>query len=117
MKNIGVVSVVVILALCPMATAKDYYDQTRDGQKIGWMQLGMDSTRAKLKDPKSADFQGVYFHRGSDGVPVTCGRVNSKNSFGGYGGFQRFVSAGKTDLTFLEEEVADFPVVWRRLCE
>jgi len=48
---------------------------------------------------------------------MTCGEVNSKNSFGGYGGYQKFVSAGKAELTFLEEEVSDFNVVWNRKCK
>ena len=48
---------------------------------------------------------------------MTCGEVNSKNSLGGYVGYQRFVSAGKAELTFLEEEAADFSGVWNRFCQ
>lgn len=110
-----------IMALGIVTTAyaetQDAYDKTTDGKKIGWMQKGMEATKSKLKDPSSAKFQGVYFHQGADSIPMTCGEVNSKNSFGGYGGFQRFVSAGKADLTFLEEQVADFPTIWNRFCQ
>ena len=48
---------------------------------------------------------------------MTCGEVNSKNSFGAYTGFQKFVSAGKPELTFLQEQVPDFEIVWDRLCK
>ena len=81
-----------------------------------WMETGKDAVREKLKDGGSAKFKDVFFHSGKDGVPMTCGKVNSKNSFGAYGGFQAFVSAGSPELTFLQEEVADFENVWKRLC-
>ena len=87
-----------------------------ESRKSIWMIRGKAAVKAQLKDPNSAKFRNVYFHRGSDGIPMTCGEVNSKNSFGGYGGYQKFVSAGKPGNTFLEEEVTDFNVVWRSLC-
>ena len=81
-----------------------------------WVAQGMDTVRELLRDPGSAEFRDVYFNRGADDIPVTCGEVNSRNAYGGYSGFQRFVSAGSPDLTFLEEQVADFDTVWRQLC-
>lgn len=104
-------------ATASRASGKEYYDQSMDTQKIGWMQRGMGAIRAKLKDGDSAKFQNVFFVRGADGIPLTCGEVNSKNSFGAYGGFQRFVSGGDANLTFLEEEVSDFANVWSRFCQ
>jgi hypothetical protein len=86
------------------------------GKELAWIGKGKEAVKARLKDPKSADFRNVFFHRGVDGLPMTCGEVNSKNSFGGYTGFQKFVSGGSADTTFLEDEVADFAVVWNRLC-
>lgn len=81
-----------------------------------WIVVSQDAVRKKLRDPSSAKFSDVYFHRGKDGVPTTCGKVNSKNAYGGYAGFQRFVSAGSAGMTFLEEEVKDFHVLWNKLC-
>lgn len=49
---------------------------------------------------------------------MTCGEVNSRNSFGGYGGFQRFISAGREDLTFLAEQMdaGEFAKAWNQMC-
>lgn len=87
-------------------------------REVAWVERGKNAARSKLKDPDSAQFQKVYFYEGKDGVPITCGQVNSKNSFGGYGGFQRFVSAGSAELTFLEEQMAssEFTKVWNQMC-
>lgn len=116
MKKSFLAVVLVAIASASFAGPEDAYDKTTDAKKIAWMQKGMEAVKAKLKDPKSSQFRRVYFHKGADRIPMTCGEVNSKNGFGGYGGFQKFVSAGKTDLTFLEDQVEDFATVWNRLC-
>jgi hypothetical protein len=49
---------------------------------------------AQLRDPSSAQFQGLTVSRvpTASGAPATvvCGDVNAKNAFGGYGGFVQF---------------------------
>jgi len=108
----------ISIMLSATATANpNAYDKTTDYKKIGWMDKGMEQVKAKLKDPESAQFSGVYFHRGADGVPMTCGKVNAKNSFGGYTGSERFFSAGKPHLTFLESQVDGFPGLWSKFCQ
>lgn len=86
------------------------------GKEIAWVENGKSAVRTILKDPESAQFRNVYFSRGLDDIPVACGEVNSKNSLGGYTGYQRFVSAGTTELTYLEGQVADFDKVWAKFC-
>ncbi len=114
---------VLFLILCLFSTnaiqagMEDAYNRTTDGQKIAWMDKGKEAVKLKLKDPSSAQFKDVYFHRGANNVPMTCGEVNSKNSYGGYNGYQKFISAGNPDLTFLEEQVKDFYTVWNRFCQ
>jgi hypothetical protein len=52
---------------------------------------------ARLKDPGSAEFRGLTLVRKADAYEPRynlCGSVNARNSFGGYTGFQRFVSDG-----------------------
>ena len=76
-----------------------------------------ESVLNKLKDPNSANFEDVYLS--SD--KVVCGKVNSKNSFGGYTGYKRFVSGGKTEGTFIEDEPVlpprMFQEVWDKMCK
>lgn len=45
----------------------------------------------QLRDPSSAQFRNLQTVRQQDGTVAVCGQVNSKNAFGGYGGFQDFV--------------------------
>jgi hypothetical protein len=96
-----------------LAMAKD-----KERQEI-WIIKGQDAVQEKLKDPSSATFRKAFFHLAKlNGAyaPITCGQVNSKNSLGGYVGYQRYISAGKPELTFLEEEVADFNNAWKLMC-
>lgn len=74
-----------------------------------------DKIRAQLKDPTSSEFRGVFFSE-TGGAKVVCGEVNSKNAFGGYTGFQRFIAGGK--LVFLEEDTGaeTMTSTWHRFC-
>lgn len=58
------------------------------------------AVRAILKDPNSAKFSGWKFNIGAG---VACGRVNSKNSFGGYAGNSAFIV--RSGVALLEENV------------
>lgn len=114
---IGSVSIFCLVSLPAPANPsgqRHYLKGSADAKLVTWMQKGIQATRQKLKDPKSAEFRQVYFRKTS--LPMTCGEVNSKNSFGAYGGYQRFISAGRVSATFLEEEVRDFDKLWGQLC-
>ena len=53
--------------------------------------------RDQMKDPESTQFRNLRLVRRVDSPEPRynlCGEVNSKNSFGGYVGFQRFASDG-----------------------
>ncbi|MCV0439289.1 MAG: hypothetical protein K5880_11695 [Hydrogenophaga sp.] len=100
------------------AKAKETQNAAREEQsrQWTWVSKGKEAVKQRLKDPDSAQFRNVYFHRGKSGVPVACGQVNAKNSMGGYSGFQRFVSGTTVELTYLEKEVVGFAKVWNELC-
>jgi hypothetical protein len=85
------------------------------GKQIAWIDMSQGAIKSRLKDPDSAQFRNVYFTDASGG-PMVCGEVNSKNSYGGYVGFQRFVASGDT-LAFLEKEVKDFHKIWVKFCQ
>lgn len=67
-----------------------------------------------LKDPDSAKFKDVFFNETKKGGAVACGQINSKNSFGAYTRFQRFISNSKT--TYLEEKTKNFVDIWVEVC-
>jgi hypothetical protein len=81
-----------------------------------WIERGKDAVKVLLKDAGSAEFRSVYFRHAQGKAPVSCGEVNAKNSFGGYSGFQRYISAGSPENTFLEERVTDFDKSWAEFC-
>lgn len=75
--------------------------------------IAMVWVKAKLKDPDSAQFRNLQYT-----PPFVCGEVNAKNSFGGYNGFERFIT-GTRDATFLESEVppGDMDKAWQKYCK
>jgi len=88
----------------------------KNNPEARFMQKSMAMTRIKLNDPQSAKFREVFVNKASNGAPVTCGEVNSKNNRGEFGGFQKFVSAGTPDLTFLQADVPAFDQIWKQYC-
>lgn len=62
-------------------------------------QSGVDRILSQLNDPGSATFQDVTVRKDS----TVCGKVNSKNKFGGYVGFQDFPSS--LEGTLIHEDV------------
>lgn len=60
------------------------------------VEKGKDLVASVLKDPDSAKFGRVYMVEdqaiGDTHYGLLCGEVNSKNSFGGFTGFRRFVA-------------------------
>lgn len=91
-------------------------EQKLANKRYEWIERGKSAARERMKDPDSVKFRNVYFNEGREGVPVACGEINAKNGFGAMAGYQRFISAGRQDLTFIESDVKDFQVAWRRFC-
>ena len=116
MDNSKLIFLSVLIYSVALAGCGNNKEMSQRNKELLWIEKGKDAVRLKLKDADSAEFRNVYFKRGSDGVPVACGEVNSKNSFGGYSGYQQFISAGKPELTYLQEQASDFDTVWRRFC-
>lgn len=65
------------------------------------------AVRDELKDPDAAQFKDVRANYTEEFGVVACGRVNAKNEFGGYTGFRRFVSSGKSVILEGRDNVTD----------
>lgn len=88
-------------------------EMSRADKEFYMTEASKDGVRARLKDPKSAKFKDVYY---MDHVtPVICGKVNSRNGFGGMSGFQHFLARGEV-LVLFEKEADDFGDTWNKLC-
>lgn len=70
---------------------------------------------AIVKDPDSVQFRDVRYGNSEKTGPVAYGFLNSKNSFGAYTGFQRFISNGST--SFLEERDSAVVELWSHVAK
>lgn len=71
------------------------------------------AVRAELKDPDAAQFRDVHANYTEEFGVVACGSVNARTERGGYRGFRRFVSGGKSVIL---EGRDNFPEAWSRAC-
>lgn len=78
-------------------------------REVQSQRMARDFVLGALKDPDSAQF------RSQKGF---CGEVNSKNSFGGYTGFKRFI-ASSSDFVAIEGDtisISEFQKAWGQVC-
>jgi len=112
----------IILLLIIVSAAVNFFSSSSSSESKGKSEvsysdavwIGKTAVRSVLKDSDSAEFRSIEYVKNADGGFV-CGEVNSKNSFGGFSGWQHFISAG-TQTVYLEEQVSDFRNVWRDVC-
>jgi len=83
--------------------------------EANYIDLAKDRMKGRAKDPGSVQFRNIFVSR-SAGVPVVCGEVNAKNSFGGYGGYQRFFSAGEIQVVEKDMAAGEMDKSWDKFC-
>ncbi len=92
------------------------FDDTRQTDLIVLVQ---EVVAKRLKDPDSADFRNMKYYHNSKAKHVICGEVNAKNSFGGYIGFQPFMSGGTLATTYFPDDMKspkEFKKSWEKYC-
>ena len=101
-------ALMLALAACGKTAAQK---QQEDATTL--TQLGEKYVKEKILEPSQAQFRNQFIGKG--GAP--CGEVNAKDAFGGYIGFQRYISVAR-DLTLLSQDVspAEFDAQWQQLC-
>ena len=114
---IGVLGVVLIVAVISnLGSGSSQSSYETDKLVIEW--AAKDKVRALLRDPESAQFSGIIAKPFSEeGKGIVCGRVQSRNGFGGMSLPQRFIV---TDTIFMIEEQAEpevFGQNWGILCK
>lgn len=113
---IAILLLIILFIMVKMLSKEEITNNINEKYKEeNWIYKGQEAVKYKLKDSSSAKFRNVFFN--NNNVPVSCGEVNSKNSFGAYNGYQRFISGGSFENTFLEEEIKDdINKIWNELC-
>jgi hypothetical protein len=97
------------------ATAK-MLDEIKAGNYANFVQQAKTALSADFKDPSSAQYRGMFVS--GEAMPVLCGEVNAKNSYGAYVGFRRFYATGKPFLNSVESAKSDmvFEGMWPSMC-
>lgn len=84
---------------------------SEETQKELFIIQAKEDVRRYLKDPDSAQFEGVFMSN-----LAVCGTVNAKNSFGAYSGYTRFIT--NTQLTIVESSYPKgFDKIWKEVCK
>ncbi|MFI8395985.1 hypothetical protein ACIGEI_10595 [Pseudomonas sp. NPDC078863] len=108
-KLIAMVPILLTLAACGQSEAEKARHKA-EMTEIRYQRVAREFVSGVLKDPDSAQFRN---QRGF------CGEVNSKNSFGGYAGFRRFIAATKEMVVFENDNrmsSSEFEAAWSKLC-
>lgn len=112
------IAAVILLSACGSSSDGGSGSSSESERLAGFQVMAKQALEGTLKDPDSAKYRNVHAYRvnNKDGqsVYVFCGEVNAKNAFGGYPGYERFVSMGTIAAT--EEGVSDFGQVWSQFC-
>jgi len=90
-------------------------DNSQGVKEASYIVVHQDRIKARMKDPESARFRNVFVSH-SLGGPLVCGEVNAKNSFGGYTGFQRFVSGGDQQVVDTDMAPGEMDSLWPQAC-
>lgn len=86
-----------------MADRERFEKQSREfaaGNYSNFVQRAKTSLTENFKDPGSAQYRSLFIS--GDNMPVLCGEVNAKNSYGAYVGFRRFYATGEPLLNAVE---------------
>ncbi|GFZ70563.1 hypothetical protein PSE10C_13050 [Pseudomonas amygdali pv. eriobotryae] len=75
----------------------------------------LDAVLQSMKDPDSTRFGDDLRVNYIQGKNVVCGSVNSKNSFGGFSGFKRFLYFYEGNQLVVEPK-GDFDRLWYLFC-
>lgn len=82
-------SLIAVLAIAACAASAQV--PTKPAEVARLVAAGKAAIAENLKDPGSAQFRNLYLSSDKTGVlPVLCGELNAKNSYGAYIGYRRF---------------------------
>jgi hypothetical protein len=105
------------LILFALAGCNTSAETERANKDVVYAEKGKTEIAKLLRDPSSAEFDEVRVSR-KQAAPVVCGKVNSRNGFGGMTGNKRFIAApGVIGVVEGENTTqAEFSGSWIQFC-
>lgn len=113
MKNMSTIFYILISAVLVSACGNS--EPSKAAKESSYIALNQDRIKGRLKDPASAEFRNTFISN-AIGAPVVCGEVNAKNGFGGYTGFQRFISGGSIQVIEADMAAGEMDKTWSQVC-
>jgi hypothetical protein len=93
-----------------------FREEIKAGKYEKFVRFTKEVLTRSFKDPETVQFRGLFIS--GKAMPVLCGEVNGKNSYGAYVGFRRFYSTGKPMLNEVEpmRDTYVFERMWPTMC-
>ena len=103
-------------AIAQMERDAGFREEIKNGRYDNFSSFAKSRLSQSFKDPLSAQYRGLFIS--GQMLPVLCGEVNAKNSYGAYVGFRRFYATGKPMLTEVEpaRDTFVFERMWPSMC-
>lgn len=81
-----------------------------------WISKSKESVKAKLGNVRKEEFRNIFVYRNKAGNRFTYGEVRIRTPRKVPSRYQRFISAARSEVTFLEGRVRDFKSGWHTYC-
>jgi hypothetical protein len=93
-----------------------YFLVTDDGRPSKYD--GREVVKRALREPDSAQFRNDHLYVNPRGGFMVCGEVNSRNAFGGYTGFKRYIAGAEAFIDDSLNPIAmgGFEIMWKEVC-
>lgn len=93
-----------------------FREDFKTGKYQEFVRYAKEALTRSFKDPGAVQFRGLFLS--GKAMPVLCGEVNGKNSYGAFVGYRRFYSTGKALLTEVEpaRDTYVFERMWPSMC-
>ncbi len=80
------------------------------------MERALTRVRAMYPNPDAVEVKDVYLCRGVIEAQITCGFVRAPGPDGILPEYQRFLTNGRQDATYLEADTPNFDLIWADTC-
>lgn len=109
-------SVITESEISEMERDAKFRGEIKSGNYKNFTKFAKEAITRSLKDPESVQFRGLFLS--GKVLPVLCGEINGKNSYGAYIGFHRFYATGQDMLNKIESEQYQsvFESTWSSMC-